>query len=425
MITTLLQANSSRRTALALAATLLTALTLQGCRKDMAAVQQAPIVDGNDASDPANANMATPLVGASLQPAYATTGAPGYAAPGYAAPATRVAGSGYNAAQSQSAQNYPPANGARNEAYDYNTQPPQGYTQQQNSNPVDDDQLYSDLLDPNAPIAQQPPPPLPVYQQPVAPGPDYLWTPGYWNYAPANYSNAGYYYVPGNWISAPFVGALWTPGWWGYTGRGYGWHRGYWGRHVGYYGGVNYGFGFIGIGYQGGYWNNDHFFYNRDCNHVEPRVVNNYVYQRNVTVINNTYINNSRTSYYGGPGGLQRRPVQAEFAAQREVHIAPLAAQIAERQQASQNRQQYFAANSGRPAQLFAAHPVFERNVAVPPQLARPQFNNGNNPRNQAGFNDNQLRQQQQAAMQQQQSVQQRSRTCSRTCSASSTTSNR
>ncbi len=78
----------------------------------------------------------------------------------------------------------------------------------------------------------------------------------------------GYYYVPGNWVSAPFAGALWTPGWWGYTGRGYGWHRGYWGRHVGYYGGVNYGFGFIGIGYQGGYWNNDHFFYNRD---VQPR----------------------------------------------------------------------------------------------------------------------------------------------------------
>ena len=37
---------------------------------------------------------------------------------------------------------------------------------------------------------------------------------------------------------------------------------------VGFYGGVNYGFGYAGVGYQGGYWNNGAFFYNRSVNNV-------------------------------------------------------------------------------------------------------------------------------------------------------------
>ena len=42
--------------------------------------------------------------------------------------------------------------------------------------------------------ARQPPPPLPEYSQPPSPGYGYLWTPGYWSYAPQ-----GYYWVPGAW----------------------------------------------------------------------------------------------------------------------------------------------------------------------------------------------------------------------------------
>ncbi len=99
--------------------------------------------------------------------------------------------------------------------------------------------------------ASEPPPPLPDYSQPPAPGDDYIWTPGYWGYA-----NAGYYWVPGAWIVAPYVGALWTPPWWGYDNGVYQWHSGYWGPHIGYYGGINYGFGYTGRGYYGAYWNN-------------------------------------------------------------------------------------------------------------------------------------------------------------------------
>ena len=50
------------------------------------------------------------------------------------------------------------------------------------------------------------PPVLPVYVQPVVPRTRLMWTPGYWGYGPD-----GYYWVPGAWVPAPYVGALWTP----------------------------------------------------------------------------------------------------------------------------------------------------------------------------------------------------------------------
>jgi hypothetical protein len=47
----------------------------------------------------------------------------------------------------------------------------------------------------------------------------------------------------------------------------YFWHPNYWGYHVGFYGGVNYGFGHFGVGYSGGHWHNGVMAYNRG----EPR----------------------------------------------------------------------------------------------------------------------------------------------------------
>src|SRR5262250_4011294 len=93
------------------------------------------------------------------------------------------------------------------------------------------------------------PPPIPVYAQPICPGPGYVWIPGYWAYGAF-----GWYWVQGEWVLAPFVGALWTPGYWGWGNGVYVWYAGYWGTRVGFYGGINYGFGYTGYGYQGGYW---------------------------------------------------------------------------------------------------------------------------------------------------------------------------
>ena len=93
------------------------------------------------------------------------------------------------------------------------------------------------------------PPVLPVYVQPPCPEPNLMWTPGYWAYGPD-----GYYWVPGAWVPAPEPGLLWTPPYWGWGRRSISLPSGYWGPHVGFYGGVNYGFGYMGIGFAGGEW---------------------------------------------------------------------------------------------------------------------------------------------------------------------------
>jgi hypothetical protein len=333
-------------------------MLVTGCKSNLPQPGEAPIVDGTmAASDPAAVNLASP--------------------------GTQVAGSAFAATQQVSTQSYPqqaaPAapnygvgNSQQNEAYRYNTQAPanQGdpnaqYSGDPQANAAEYDQ-YSQLLDPNVPPADQAPPPLPSdYEQPEAPGPDYLWTPGYWDYA-----TPGYYYVPGVWVGAPYAGALWTPGWWGFISGHYRWHHGYWGQHVGYYGGINYGFGYVGYGYQGGYWNNNHFWYNSSVLRVNPRFVNNNVYQRNVTVVNREYVNNSRVSYVGGIGGLRRGPAPQEMAALREPRTMPMQSQMENRREAQGNRQQFFEANKGRPQTLVAARPLApDHNVQAPNRM--------------------------------------------------------
>ena len=112
------------------------------------------------------------------------------------------------------------------------------------------------------------PPAIPVYEQPICPGDGYIWTPGYWAW-----DGSDYYWVPGTWVLAPEVGFFWTPGYWGWGGSAFFFHEGYWGPHVGFYGGINYGFGYFGHGYEGGRWDGGHFFYNRSVNNVNVNVI--------------------------------------------------------------------------------------------------------------------------------------------------------
>src|SRR5580692_9472006 len=159
------------------------------------------------------------------------------------------------------------------------------------------------------------PPALPVYEQPICPGAGYLWTPGYWGYGAD-----GYYWVPGTWVVAPSVGVLWTPGYWGWGGGGYLWHAGYWGPHVGFYGGINYGFGYGGVGFVGGRWDHGAFAYNTAVSNVNVTVVHN-TYVDKTVIVNNTTVN--RVSYNGGPGGIERQPNADERMAESEHH-APM-----------------------------------------------------------------------------------------------------
>jgi len=192
------------------------------------------------------------------------------------------------------------------------------------------------------------PPALPVYAQPICPGPGYIWTPGYWGWN----DDDGYYWVPGTWVVAP-VGMLWTPGYWGWGGGLYVWHAGYWGPHVGFYGGINYGYGYGGVGFVGGEWRRGGFYYNRSVTNVSVTNVTN-VYNKTV-IVNNTTVNN--VSYNGGNGGIQARPTAQETTYASERHTAPLAAQMQHQQAASTNRQNFASVNQGRPAIAATARP--------------------------------------------------------------------
>lgn len=148
---------------------------------------------------------------------------------------------------------------------------------------------------------QEAPPPLPDYVQPACPGDGYIWTPGYWSW-----TTDGYYWVPGVWVLPPAIDLLWTPGYWGFYSDFYGWHPGYWGAQVGYYGGINYGFGYFGTGFYGGRWEGGHFRYNTAVWRVGKNVHNTYVNKVN---INNS---SSRTSF-NGSGGVNYRPNNDEL----------------------------------------------------------------------------------------------------------------
>ncbi len=236
----------------------------------------------------------------------------------------------------------------------------QGYNDQAQA----DEDAGQDAVDE---YADQAPPPLPEYDQPPAPEDNYIWTPGYWAWGPG-----GYYWVPGVWCPPPYYGALWTPPYWGYYGGRYGFHHGYWGPHIGYYGGIDYGFGYIGIGYFGGYWNGNNFYYNRAVTNV-GRVGN--VYSRPVVYNNVTYTGRIRNnvSYNGGRGGINVRPRPAELAARRETRTAPLPEQRQVAQAAAQNKQQFYSNNRGRPAQVAQTRPIASTRpiAATPPAVAR------------------------------------------------------
>ena len=183
------------------------------------------------------------------------------------------------------------------------------------------------------------PPALPIYTQPLCPTPGYLWTPGYWGYA-----SAGYYWVPGVWVAPPHPGLLWTPGYWGRAGGAYGWHAGYWGAHVGFYGGVNYGFGYAGTGFVGGAWAGNVFRYNTAVVNVNTAVIHNTYIDR--TVIRNTVVDHAS---FNGPGGVIAHPTPMQQAAFHDQHFQPTANQFSHQQAASQDRSQWASANGGRP----------------------------------------------------------------------------
>jgi WXXGXW repeat (2 copies) len=234
------------------------------------------------------------------------------------------------------------------------------------------------------------PPDLPVYEQPICPGDGYVWTPGFWAWD-ADYDD--YYWVPGTWVLPPEVGFLWTPGYWAWGGSGFVFHEGYWSyESVGFYGGIDYGYGYFGHGYDGGRWDHDHFFYNRAVNHL------------NVTVIHNVYdapVNIRkvhRVSYNGGNGGIDARPTKQDEGAARARHIARMTAQTEHIQAARSDRQLRASVNRGKPPIAATPKPgAFNGSGVVPAREAgamhRPagKMGGGSNPQSPAAVHPNDL----------------------------------
>jgi hypothetical protein len=204
------------------------------------------------------------------------------------------------------------------------------------------------------------PPALPIYEQPLIPGDGYIWTPGYWAYA-----DDDYYWVPGTWVEAPEVGFFWTPGYWGWGGRAFFFHEGYWGPEVGFYGGINYGYGYFGRGYEGGRWENNHFYYNTTVNNVNTTIIHNTY---NTTIVNNNTVN--RVSFNGGNGGTGARPSAREETFAKQAHTPPVPAQHQHVQAALSNPELRASANHGKPPIAATAKPADFKSSAVPAREA-------------------------------------------------------
>jgi len=82
-----------------------------------------------------------------------------------------------------------------------------------------------------------------------------MWTPGFGK----RVRPEGYYWVPGTWVSTSLRRRALDPRNWGWANGAYAFNEGYWGPHIGFYGAVNYGFGYgasdlkAGNGANGGF----------------------------------------------------------------------------------------------------------------------------------------------------------------------------
>jgi hypothetical protein len=219
------------------------------------------------------------------------------------------------------------------------------------------------------------PPPLPYYDQPACPDDGYLWTPGYWAW-----DGSDYYWVPGTWVMAPEVGFFWTPGYWGWGDGGYYFNEGYWGPSVGFYGGINYGYGYFGHGYQGGRWDNGHFFYNTSYNNVDSH---NFHNTYNARVDEGTV---NHISYNGGNGGINDHANAQEEAAAHDRHVGPVAEQTQHEWTARNNPQQKYSTNHGTPPVSATPRPNVATHPKELPPVGRPAAPNTGNTRTDAKY---------------------------------------
>jgi hypothetical protein len=152
-------------------------------------------------------------------------------------------------------------------------------------------------------------------------------------------------------------------------------HPGYWGPHVGYYGGINYGFGYAGVGFTGGRWAGNAFAYNRSVNNLDSRIIHNTYSE---TPAGNTVV--TKVSYNGGPGGITAVPTAQERAAASEPHIPATPLQHRYVQQPAAQRAAPPVAPRAPPPVASRAPPPVAPRVARPAAPARTAANETSEP---------------------------------------------
>ena len=208
-------------------------------------------------------------------------------------------------------------------------------------------------------VVNSAPPPLPVYTQPPLPGPGYIWTPGYWSW---DSEENDYYWVPGTWVEPPRPGLLWTPGYWGWVAGAYVFHQGYWGPHIGFYGGIYYGHGYDGEGFEGGRWRDGRFYYNRSVTNISNTNITN-VYEQRVPEPQRL----NRASFNGGNAGIQAHPTPQQKAFAKEQHFAATPVQQHNVVAASKDTALSIKTNHGKPPVAATAHPAVFKGPGVTP----------------------------------------------------------
>ena len=201
------------------------------------------------------------------------------------------------------------------------------------------------------------PPPLPSYAQPAIPAQGYLWVPGFWAWRK---SVPDYFWVPGTWVQPPRPGLLWTPPYWSRVDDGYAFHAGYWADEVGFYGGIAYGYGYSGDGYQGGRWENGEFSYNRAVNNLGSLGIAN-VYDQAVTADDNAV----RVSFNGGRSGTAARPTEHQEALEHAGHVGATTEQRKHFELAAIDRWLYSKLNDGRPGVAATSHAGIFNGAAI------------------------------------------------------------
>ncbi len=134
---------------------------------------------------------------------------------------------------------------------------------------------------------------------------------------------------------------------------------------MGFYGGVNYGYGYNGLGYEGGRWDNGRFFYNSAVNNFGAvRVAN--VYSQPVTVPPGV----GRKSFNGGPGGILLKPTPEQERLATEEHVRATPLQVTQARTASMNPEQFQSTNKGKPPIAATPRPGDFKGPGVVPAKA-------------------------------------------------------